>query len=131
MRSVVFPYSSYKKILTPIIPIQVKSSYDWVKIWAYVDSGASCSLFKAKEAERLGLNYKKGKEGEMVVGDGSLIPVFFHRLKVKIGDNEIFAPIGFSEKLGIGFNLLGRGGIFTKFDVIFSDSKRKIIFKPV
>lgn len=51
MRSVVFPYSSYKGILTPIIPIQVKGAYDWIKIWTYVDSGASYSLFGTEEAE--------------------------------------------------------------------------------
>lgn len=131
MRSVIFPYSSYKGILTPIIPIQVKGTYDWIKIWTYVDSGASYSLFGTEEADRLGINYTKGKEGQMTVGDGGLIPVFFHRLKLKIGPYEVLAPIAFSEKLGVGFNLLGRDGIFTKFDVIFSDSKRKIVFKPI
>jgi len=84
-----------------------------------------------KKRRGWGIDFKKGKKGEITVGDGSMIPFYLHPLKVKIGNYEIAAPIGFSEKLGVGFNLLGRAGIFNQFDVAFSDSGRKVIFKKV
>jgi len=78
MRSIRFPYVNYKSILTPIIPVLVKGKVGWVKVWVYVDSGASYSLFGTQDADRLGIDYRQGREGQMTVGDGSLIPVFFH-----------------------------------------------------
>ena len=49
------------------------------------------------------------------IRDGSYILTYFHDLQLKIGGREITAPIGFSERLGVGFNILGRTGIFDKF----------------
>ncbi|MEK7672157.1 MAG: hypothetical protein AAB344_08060, partial [Bacteroidota bacterium] len=45
-----------------------------------------------------------------------------------IGDVELEIEIGFSERLGVGFNLLGRKDLFEKFQVCFSDSKRTVSF---
>jgi len=45
-------------------------------MWAYVDSGASISIFNtAREAGRLGLRVEAGQLVYSVVGDGGLIPV--------------------------------------------------------
>lgn len=64
----------------------------------------------------------------VIVGDGSYIPVYFHRVTLKIGDEEFPAEVGFSEQLGIGFNLLGRKDVFEIFKVCFSDEKGIISF---
>jgi hypothetical protein len=50
---------------------------------------------------------------------------------LKIGGREITAPIGFSERLGVGFNILGRTGIFDKFQVCFNDHDRKVTFQEI
>lgn len=96
---------------------------------AFVDSGAAFSVFDKDEALRLGLDYKKGRELMMVVGDGSYIPVYIHRLSLKIGDEEIKAEIGFSDRLGVGFNLLGRKGVFEAFKVCFDEIKQLVTFE--
>lgn len=98
---------------------------------AYVDSGASFSIFSARLVEKLDFLYKKGQLDKIIVGNGNMIPIYLHRLKIKIGEYQFFTPIGFSENLGVGFNLLGRAGIFNRFDITFSDSKRKITFTEV
>jgi hypothetical protein len=95
---------------------------------AYVDSGAFYSIFSSNVAIGLGLAYKKVPSSPVIVGDGNTIPVYFHRLPIKIGFVNLKATIGFSDKLGIGFNLLGRKDIFSRFDVTFSDKKRIITF---
>jgi hypothetical protein len=33
--------------------------------------------------------------------------------------------------LGVGFDLLGRQDVFTRFDVTFSDSKKRVTFRPL
>jgi hypothetical protein len=67
----------------------------------------------------------------IVVGDGSFIPTYFHDLHIQIGTYEIVAPVGFSERLGLGFNILGRSGIFDVFQVCFNDHTRKVTFEKI
>jgi hypothetical protein len=78
----------------------------------------------------MGLRYERGQAIYVLVGDGSAIPVYLHRLPIRIGAAQLTAQIGFSPRLGVGFNLLGRQDIFTHFDVTFSDATRRVIFRP-
>ena len=128
MRFVSFPYKTYRGTPCPIITFGLKGPRDWIQTEAYVDSGAFLSILSVNEAAGLGLDYRKGKETLVTVGDGSLIPVYVHRLPIHIGSVELTARIGFSPRLGIGFNLLGRQDIFTRFDVTFSDSRQRVLF---
>ena len=130
MRAVTFPYTLYKGRWAPIIPVQLYGPRGWVPIWTYVDSGASFSILATPSAERLGLRMNRGSVTNVVVGDGSLIPVYVHRLPLRIGSVEFVAHVGFSPRLGVGFDLLERQDIFRRFDVTFSDSRRRVTFKP-
>jgi hypothetical protein len=51
-------------------------------------------------------------------------------MPVQIGSVTFRAAIGFSPRLGVGFNLLGRQEIFTHFDITFSDSNKHLTFRP-
>jgi len=130
MQPIVFAYKVYKGSACPIIDFEIQAQRNWIKVEAYVDSGASISLFSPIEAERLKLNYRAGKETFIMVGDGSLIPVYLHKLPIKIGHIRLKVTIGFSPRLGVGFNLLGRHDIFSRFDVTFSDSTKTVSFLP-
>jgi len=131
MRPITFPYISlHGKCPAPIILLELKGPLGWKEMIAYVDSGASFSIFSINEASRLGIEYTSGKELMVTVGDGSFIPVYLHRLSVKISHISFKATIGFSPRLGVGFNLLGRKDIFEQFDVTFSDSRRTVAFSP-
>jgi hypothetical protein len=120
-----FPYISHKGYLLPIIPITILDH----RVWVYVDSGAMFTILKADEADRLGINWQKGQSQMIVVGDGSFIPTYIHDLSIQIADWRITAPIGFSERLGVGFNILGRRGIFDQFQVCFNDHIREVSFQ--
>ena len=122
--SVTFPYKLYKGFACPVIPIDVKGRRGWLSIEAYVDTGASLSVFSAQEAHNLGIRYQGSRVIYSTVGDGSLIPVYLHTLPVRIGHNNFQATIGFSSRLGVGFNLLGRRDIFKHFDITFSEAKK-------
>jgi hypothetical protein len=130
MDKIVFPYKSYRGFFCPIIPFEIHGAHGWLTTEAYVDSGAFCTILFAREAVGLGINYRKVKPVYVTVGDGSLMPVFYHILPIKIGAISLRATIGFSDRLGVGFNLIGRRDIFWRFDINFSDSAKAITFLP-
>lgn len=128
MFSYTFPYLKHEEYYIPSIPVRLMLGGIWQRVLAYVDSGAAYSIFDSVIMTSLQLPYQKAQRVSVLVGDGNLLPVYLHRLRVSIGEESFFAPIGFSDKLRIGFNLLGRAGIFNRFDITFSDSKKLITF---
>ena len=103
----------------------------WRKIDAYVDSGASLSIFSSVDAGRLGLKMKDGKKRYAGGIGGKSIPIYVHRLMVQVGPENFHANIGFSDELGVGFNLLGREYFFSRFDITFSDVNRRLTFQSI
>jgi len=128
MYSIEFEYLTHAGQKVPIIPIGIKKKGKWYELWAFVDTGATYSIFEAKEAERLEVDIYKGRKMMVIVGDGSFIPVYFHKVIMKIGEVEFKAEVGFSERLGVGFNLLGRKDVFEIFKVCFDDRKKIVSF---
>ena len=127
---IIFPYKKIFNDFYPIINIHIKSRHKTVQTEAFVDTGASTSVFRTAIAEKLGIDYSKGTRGFTMVGDGSYIPVFHHKLPVRIGKIWIKTTIAFSPQLGADINLLGQKDIFDYFDITFSKHKRIISFKP-
>jgi len=127
LSAIEFPYVLHKGYLLPLIPITILEHIFWV----YVDSGATYSILNANEAEDVGIKWWQGQKQMIVVGDGSFIPVYFIQLPIKIDKWQVTAPIGFSERLGVGFNLLGRTGIFNQFQVCFNEHTLKVTFEKV
>ena len=127
MSLIEFPYILHKGYLMPIVPITIQNH----KVWVYVDTGATFSIINAAEARDIGIDWQRGRRQMIVVGDGSYIPTFIHDLAIQIGTSQITAPIGFSERLGVGFNLLGRSGVFDQFQVCFNDRTRRVTFQSL
>ena len=98
--SIRFPYKTYKNIPCPIITLTLKGPEGSFDFDAYVDTGAFYSIFCIQDAELLGINYKKGRQSFATVGDGSLIPVFFHIVPIKIGNISFKVTLGFSPQIG-------------------------------
>jgi hypothetical protein len=126
--SVQFGYSRLDNQLVAFVPLLTKGPVGWVRVWGFVDSGASVSVLKAEEATALGLNLTDGELIHPTVGDGGQLPVYLHRLEVKIDDRPIVATIGFSQRLGVNFNLWGRAGIFDHFEICFNNARQTITF---
>jgi len=62
------------------------------------------------------------------VGDGGQIPVYLHKLPMQIGPVRFNATVGFSDKLRLGFHLLGREGVFEHFKICFHERSRFVSF---
>jgi len=124
-----FRYQQKHGKYLPIIPIRLRSvEGEWITFDAYVDSGATYSIFTEEIGEILGIDVEKGDKIHITVGDGSLITAYLHSIEVWIGEYEFSAIVGFSKHLGIGFNILGRAGFFDRFRICFDEIKRTVEF---
>ena len=124
-----YPYLEFEGKYLPVIPIRIKGK-EWVEFQAFVDSGASYSVFKASAADILGLDLDKGGREFVKIGDGSFIEVFTFKLVLSVAEKEFEAKIGFSRGLGAGFHIIGRQDIFERFKVCFDDAERHAEFLP-
>lgn len=98
-----------------------------VRSEGYLDSGAFYSIFKMSVAAELGLDLSRAKERMFVVADGGFIPAKLLKLPIEIGGRRRIAEVAFSDRLNIGFNLLGRKDVFEGFDeVIFREAQREV-----
>lgn len=97
-----FPYREISRgIFAPMINLEVWTGGRWLECDAYIDSGATYSIFHADVAAILGLVCHSGRKIMIRVGDGKLIPVFLHKLPVQFAGHKFNAVIGFSESLGL------------------------------
>ena len=127
MHSVILHYQLLYRRWLPIIPVVLNWRGVSVRSEGYLDSGAFYSIFKISIAAELGLNISRAKERMFVVADGSFIPAKLIKLPIEIGGRRKIAEVAFSDRLNIGFNLLGRKDVFEGFDeVIFREARREV-----
>ncbi|TSC87805.1 MAG: hypothetical protein G01um101416_330 [Microgenomates group bacterium Gr01-1014_16] len=123
----VFPYIDKE----PIVSLEIKSSQNhWLRFQAYVDSGASISVFKPYVAKLLGLNIYDGIINYLVIGDGSKIKIYTHPVSVNFAGVEFKARIGFSADLGTGVNLIGQRSFFDNFTFCFQSWRHRLEVFP-
>ncbi len=130
-RTILFPYKAISGRWSPMISAGVQLQGAWHAVQMYVDSGAAYTILRAKVAEDVGFDYEKGRKMFAQVGDGVSIPVFLHDLPLQIGHTQQVVPVGFSAKLGVPFNLLGRLGVFELFRICFYEKRRLVSFQLV
>ncbi|MBI2928775.1 MAG: hypothetical protein HYY24_24185 [Verrucomicrobia bacterium] len=130
-RPIVFPFKLAAGRPSPIAAVGLRLNGHWHAVEVYVDSGAFYTLFHAKFAVDFGLDYKQGRKVFVQVGDGALIPIYLHKLPLQIGPRRFKATVGFSDKLGVRFHLLGREDVFERFRICFHEKRRLIYFHPL
>lgn len=131
MALIVFPYKLLGGRWSPMISAGICTSGKWQPVEFFVDSGATYTILRAQTARDTGLNLTAGRKIFAQVGDGSLIPIYLHDIPAQIGSVQFRAPIGFSEQLGVPFNLLGRFGVFEHFKICFHEKQKTVSFLPV
>ncbi len=108
----------------PIVYLQAWTGNRWLYLQTYVDSGASWSVFHVDVAQLLGIKLSHAKRRYIALGNGTVLPIYFQRIKVRFAGTELTVPVGFSDALRVGFNLMGRAGFFDRFEVSFNDRER-------
>ncbi len=99
-----FEYRFSEGQFLPIVSLKLRGKEEWIESTAYVDSGASYSIFHAEIAEILGLALEEGELREMSVGDGNILKVYLH---------------------------IGRKSIFERFLVCFNEKEKYVEFTPL
>jgi hypothetical protein len=115
---------------SPLIPLGLGYQGKWQRVEAYVDSGAFYRVFKTGFALALGIDWQKGQRVFVQVGDGGFIPVYLHILDIQIRQHRFSGQIGFSDRLGVSFNLIGRTPLFGQFITCFDDRQGLIRLTP-
>ena len=122
------PYLFWRGNYCPIIEIEVINEDKQIRTIAYVDTGATYSVFHSDFGEELGLSLHAGERVDITVGDGGIIPVYLHDLKIRIENLEIAGKIGFSDRLGTGVNILGRKKLLDEYMICFDGKNQEIIW---
>ncbi len=125
-----YRYQFFNGEFLPVVNIALKSKKNTVELKAFIDTGASYCLVHADVTEILGIDLETGEKTEMILGDGNILTVYLHEIEVSVGGVEFKARVGFSKGLGIGFDIIGRKGIFDKFKVCFNERDKEIEFIP-
>lgn len=129
LQRIEFPYLKDRQgRYAPIVYLRVWAGNRWVYLQTYVDSGASWSIFHLDVAQLLGIKLGRVKRRYVLLGNGQRIPIYLAKIKVRFGGEEFQVPVGFSEGLSIGFNLMGRAGFFERYLVCFDDKRRCLTF---
>ena len=122
-----FPYlKDAQGRYAPIVYLQAWTGNRWLYLQAYVDSGASWSVFHVDVAQLLGIKLNRAKRRYVALGNGSVLPIYLQRIKVRFAGQEFLVPAGFSDALRMGFNLMGRAGFFDRFLMTFNDRARTL-----
>lgn len=132
LRRVEFPYlKDAHGHYAPIVYLQAWTGNRWLYLQAYVDSGASWSVFHVDVAQLLGIRLNRAKRRYVSLGNGSVLPIYLHRIRVRFAGAEFAAPAGFSDALQVGFNLMGRAGFFDRFLMGFNERARTLMVTPL
>lgn len=125
-----FPYTRLRDGAAPIIPILVRGRRRWHKVWAYVDSGAYCSILRPEEAQRLGVADLLPQTVMISTSGGRSMRLKLYRLAARIGAWRGLVTFGVPQGFDIAFNLLGRKDIFEQFTISFNDTACTVQFRP-
>jgi hypothetical protein len=130
-KPVVFRYKLAAGRLPPMVSAGVQFGSTWQPLELYLDSGATYTILRPKVAQDLGFDWTRGRKVFVQIGDGSRIPIYLHELAMQIGPVRFKATIGFSDKLGVGFHLLGRQDVFEHFKICFHEKRKLVSFQAV
>lgn len=125
-----FRYQFFRSFYYPIIPITIIHKGKKVNTSAIVDSGASISIFNSSFGRALGISIESG-EKRIFQGASAKLVGYIHEVKIAVAYKEIECKVAFSDELSTSFNLLGREGIFDKFNISFNEKNRELIFESV
>jgi hypothetical protein len=116
------------QILKPIIPVSIMGPKRGVNVFMLLDSGADISLIPYSVGETIGLELNMADRGEVQgIGEGSL-PYILSHIKLRIGDIEILARVGWALIEEIPF-ILGRLDVFSEFSIEFREFDNRILLK--
>jgi hypothetical protein len=120
------PYMVCRGRASPLVTTKLSVDDKSITTLAYVNTGATHSVYNSDFCDRLVCDLLKGERIDITVGDGGIIPVYLHEIKVEIEEMKFQAKIGFSDRMGTGINILGRETVLDEFVVCFDGKMKEI-----
>lgn len=91
-----------------------------------MDSGADYTLVPYRMGKFLGIQKRAGDVQE-IGGVSGAIEIRLGTAQMKIGEHEFESPIAWAQIENVPF-LLGREGVFDRFEIIFNQKGKKVTF---
>lgn len=129
MTDIIFEYKPLPNSKGKIYPLaKIDLLYEKKKqtFWPIIDSGANVSIFPKAVGDALGIDFEG--EPEAVEGVLGTFLGYSHFVNIKLGDYSQPISIRALFLMGEPYPLLGREGIFEKFDVLFQERLKKVVF---
>ncbi|OGZ56476.1 MAG: hypothetical protein A3H64_00985 [Candidatus Ryanbacteria bacterium RIFCSPLOWO2_02_FULL_45_11c] len=98
-----------------------------LSVVALIDSGATISAMPKNIAPLLGIDCKKGKVLRIYGVGNKRVTAWQHDVTIELGGNTMILPVAFLDDNAIP-RILGRGGLFEKFIIIFDEQKQRTLF---
>ena len=117
-------------IWMPTATVEIKYQKLSLSCEMLVDTGAYLSMIPYQVGVELGLTISEDEILEAGGAGGASIPHVVKEVEIQIGDYSIHARIGWALTDEVPL-LLGRLDVFDEFDIEFSQSQRKVIFRKM
>ena len=120
------PLPTHKSKLFPLAKVDLLYRNNKQSFWPIIDSGANVSLFPKAVGDALGIDFEG--DPEPVEGVLGIFLGYSHYVNITLGDYKEPISIRALFLMGEPYPLLGREGVFEKFDVLFQERLRKVVF---
>jgi hypothetical protein len=132
MASMTFPYREERSkifgtIYRPVARVKFKSDGEWIPEWMYVDSGADITLIPRSVGDLLGFEMNKRSIVDITGVGGGTVPVIVKEVTMGLGEEIFDARVAWALIEDVP-PLLGRMDVFNKFEVIFKEEEREVVF---
>lgn len=118
------------KIKRPVADVYIKSkSKSWIQFHPYIDSGADVTMIPLSLGKLIGLQLREDKV-EQIGGIRGSVPVIYTESQMRLGEEKFKIPIAWSLIEEVP-PLLGRAGVFDRFNVTFKQKEAEIIFEKI
>ena len=115
-------------ILRPIARVKLINKGIEITVDMYVDSGADITLIPYSVGIALGFRLKPDDEIKRIGGiGGGKVSIVLRKVKMRINGEELEIRLAWCMSEDVPL-VLGRLDIFDKFDILFKERERKIVF---
>lgn len=128
-----FPYQKEDSVLfgvtyRPVVDFEIKTSFGWIPVLAYADSGADITLLPRSFLYFLNVKFTEDEVKEIGGVGGGKVSVIVREVQLRICEEVTGAKVAIALIKDIPY-LLGREDIFDHFEVCFRNKKTYFKFK--
>jgi hypothetical protein len=122
--------TEFGQLPVPTIVLPVKTPDGYTLLDFLIDSGASFSMLPRPFAETLGVDLSGARKVTARGIGASGVPAQLAEITLRIGGVEFTIPCFFSSREDSPL-LLGRMGLFSRFNITFDNRRRKIVLEEI